>query len=307
MSAPVPSASGSAQTVLVVGSANLDVSVPVEHLPVPGETVLGGDALWSPGGKGANQAVAAARLGRTVGFVGCVGSDAAGRQLLDALDTDGVSFAGRIIDDVPSGLAMIAVSADGENSITVSPGANSRLTPADVQAAIAATTPAVVLGQFEVPLDAVAAAGTSSRLIINPAPAVGPSPALAAVLDAASIVVPNQGELAQLLGVAPATTRDVLVDQARELAADTVVVTLGGDGALVVENSNVVFVPAISVEAVDTTAAGDAFCGGLADGLADGLDVAEAVQWAVRVAAVAVTRRGAQQSLGTRPEALAIG
>ncbi len=292
--------------VLVVGSANLDISVPVEHLAVPGETVLGGDALWSPGGKGANQAVAAARLGRSVAFVGCVGSDPAGQQLLDALDADGVTFVGRVIDGVPTGLAMIAVAADGENSITVSPGTNARLTVDDVRAAVEAVRPSVVLAQFEVPLAALAVAGATGRLIVNPAPAVGPSAELSAVLDAASIVVPNQGELAQLLGFDTATTQDELVDQARALPTDTVVVTLGAAGALVVEGDVVMMVPSIRVDAVDTTAAGDAFCGGLADGIADGLSVADAARWAVRVAAVAVMRRGAQQSLGTRAEALAI-
>lgn len=293
--------------LVVVGSANLDISVPVDHLPVPGETVLGGDALWSPGGKGANQAVAASRLGRSVAFVGCVGADGAGKQLLDALNSDGVAFAGRVIDDVPTGLAMIAVSADGENSITVSPGTNARLTAADVAAAIEKNQPSVVLAQFEVPLAALAACGGSGRLIVNPAPAVEPSEELSAILDAASIVVPNQGELAQLLGVEPAVTQDEIVDQARLLPAETVVVTLGAAGALVVDGAQALMVSSVPVAAIDTTAAGDAFCGGLADGIADGLPVAEAAQWAARVAAVAVTRRGAQQSLGTRAEALAIG
>lgn len=297
---------GRVSDLLVVGSANLDVSVPVQHLPVPGETVLGGDALWSPGGKGANQAVAAARLGRSVAFVGCVGDDAAGQQLLAALDADGVVFAGRVIKGVPTGLAMIAVSEDGENSITVSPGTNARLQAVDVADAIAAVQPSVVLAQFEVPLAALAAAGTHGRLIVNPAPAAGPSPELSAVLDAASIVVPNQGELAQLLGVPTANSHDELVDQARALPAETVVITLGAAGALIVDGPDVLMVPSIAVDAVDTTAAGDAFCGGLADGIADGRSIADAAQWAARVAAVAVTRRGAQNSLGTRAEALAL-
>lgn len=293
--------------VLVIGSANLDISVPVDHLPAPGETVLGGDALWSPGGKGANQAVAAARLGRSVAFVGCLGVDSAGHQLMDALLADGISFAGRWTDGVPTGLAMIAVAADGENSITVSPGANARLTADDVTAAVAAKRPAVVLAQFEVPLAALAAAEGHGRLIVNPAPAVGPSDALSAVLGAASIVVPNQGELAQLLGVEAAVGRDELIDQAQSLPAETVVVTLGSAGALVVDGRATTPIAPINVDAVDTTAAGDAFCGGLADGIADGLSVVDAARWAARVAAVAVTRRGAQQSLGNRADALAVG
>ncbi len=295
--------------ILVIGSANLDVSVPVEHLALPGETVLGGDALWSPGGKGANQAVAAARLGRSVAFVGCVGADAAGEQLLASLDGAGVAFAGRVLADVPSGLAMIAVSADGENSITVSPGANARLSAEDVERALVATTPSVLLAQFEVPLPAIAAvAGSPGRLILNPAPARGHSEDLERVLALSSVVVPNQGELAMLVGAERGQSIDDLVDQARLLSSvDAVVVTLGGDGALVVEGSTVEVVPVVSVAVVDTTAAGDAFCGGLADGLAAGSSVLDAARWAARVAAVAVTRRGAQASLGTREDALAIG
>ncbi len=295
--------------ILVIGSANLDVSVPVEHLALPGETVLGGDALWSPGGKGANQAVAAARLGRSVSFVGCVGADAAGEQLLASLDGAGVAFVGRVLADVPSGLAMIAVSADGENSITVSPGANARLSRADVERALVETKPSVLLAQFEVPLPAIAAvAGTTGRLILNPAPAQVQSEDLERVLALSSVVVPNQGELAMLVGAERGESIDDLVDQARLLSSvDAVVVTLGGDGALVVEGSTVEVVPVVPVAVVDTTAAGDAFCGGLADGLAAGSSVLDAARWAARVAAVAVTRRGAQASLGTREDALAIG
>lgn len=295
--------------ILVIGSANLDVSVPVAHLARPGETVLGGDALWSPGGKGANQAVAAAKLGRSVSFVGCVGADAAGEQLLASLERAGVAFVGRVLDDVPSGLAMIAVSADGENSITVSPGANAHLSPSDVERAVADTEPSVLLAQLEVPLSAIAAAaGAAGRLILNPAPAQARSDELDRVLAVSSIVVPNQGELAVLVGADRADTIDELVDQARQLsAADAVVVTLGADGALVVEGSTVDVVPVVPVTVVDTTAAGDAFCGGLADGLAAGSSVLDAARWAARVAAVAVTRRGAQAALGTREDALAIG
>ncbi len=301
--------------ILVVGSANLDVSVPVPHLALPGETVLGGDALWSPGGKGANQAVAAARLGRSVAFVGCLGADAAGDQLRASLGEAGVDFIGRVLPDVPSGLAMIAVSATGENSITVSPGANARLTGDDVERALAEAAPSIILAQFEVPLGSIAAVaastaagGGAARLVLNPAPAQASSDDLARVLDLASVVVPNQGELAMLVGAEVVSSIDDLVDQARLLgSADAVVVTLGGAGALVVEGSNVDLVPALPVEVVDTTAAGDAFCGGLADALAGGSSVIDAARWAARVAAVAVTRRGAQTSLGTRHDAMAIG
>lgn len=294
--------------ILVIGSANLDISVSVDHLPRPGETVLGGDALWTSGGKGANQAVAAARLGRRVGFVGCVGGDPAGEQLLASLDEAGVQFLGRVLPETPSGLAMISVSADGENLITVSPGTNARLGKGDVRRVLARSGPSVILAQFEIPLEAIiAATGNSSRLVVNPAPAQGPSAELDEVLGAASVVVPNRGELAKLLAADPATSLDEAVDQARSLPAEAVVVTLGSDGALVVEDGVVEQIPALDVDVVDTTSAGDAFCGGLADGLAGGATMTEAARWATRVAAVAVTKRGTQNSLGTRDEVLAIG
>lgn len=294
--------------ILVIGSANLDISVPVDHLPQPGETVLGGDALWSPGGKGANQAVAAARLGRRVGFLGFIGGDPAGKQLLDSLEEAGVEFLGRVLPETPTGLALISVSADGENLITVSPGTNARLGGGDVHRVLARIAPSVILAQFEVPLSAVVAAGSSgSRLVVNPAPAQGPSADLDRVMEEASIVVPNRVELAQLAAASPADSIDDIVDQARSLPVDAVVVTLGPDGALVVDGGAVEQIPPIRVDVVDTTAAGDAFCGGLADGLASGASVPEAARWATRVAAVAVTRRGAQASLGTRDDVLAVG
>lgn len=294
--------------ILVIGSANLDISVSVDHLPRPGETVLGGDALWTPGGKGANQAVAAARLGRRVGFVGCLGGDPAGKQLLESLDAAGVEFLGRVLPETPSGLAMISVSADGENLITVSPGTNARLSAGDVKRVLARTAPSVILAQFEVPLEAITGADLgSSRLVVNPAPAQGPSAELDRVLDMASVVVPNRGEMARLLGAGPATSIDEAIDQARSLPVDSVIVTLGADGALVVDGGVVEQIPPLDVDVVDTTSAGDAFCGGLADGLADGATVTEAARWATRVAAVAVTKRGTQNSLGTRDEVLAIG
>lgn len=300
--------------IAVVGSINLDVSVPVPHLPLPGETVLGDDALWSPGGKGANQAVAAARLDCLVSMVGAVGTDAAGDDMLRALEVEGIDFEGSRLEDVPTGLAviMVATSGDaaGENSIAVSSGANAHVTAAMVAASESVRNAAVVLTQFEIPLDAVATAIASARgkVIVNPAPVpdVGSPSDLARAIEGAHVLVPNQGELAQLAGAARASSRDELIDQARSLAVDSVVVTLGGDGALVVTGSEVTTIPTVPVPVVDTTAAGDAFCGGLADALAGGSDLVAAAHWAARVAAVAVTRRGAQASLGTRADVLAL-
>lgn len=300
-----------AAEIVVVGSLNLDVSVPVASIPTPGETVLGGDALWSPGGKGANQAVAAARLGRRVAMVGCVGDDDAGRRLLTGLDADGVDRRGvRSLDGVPTGLAMIAVDPTGENVIVVSPGANGRVDATAVRDEPAVQSAAALLVQFEIPLDALVAAAetTSGIVIVNPAPAPpGLSAELDALLDAASVVVPNRGELASLVGGESAQSDRVIEAQARVLSERgcDVVVTLGADGALVVTEGVAHHVDAEAVDAVDATAAGDSFCGALADALVDGAGLVDATRWATRVAAVTVTRRGAQDSLPGRADVLA--
>jgi ribokinase len=286
--------------IAVVGSLNLDLVVRVSRLPARGETVSGDDVFRNPGGKGANQAVAAARLGRGVAMVGCVGGDEAGRELLASLEADAVDRSRvRVVDGVPTGTAFITVSEDGENQIVISPGANARLTPDDVATAgTALAAAAVTLLQLEVPLEAVAAAARTAggTVVLNPAPVRALPSALLGEVD---VLVPNRVELAQLAaGRVPAT-----VDEAAELAgrlpARAVVVTLGADGALVVDHGRARHVPAVPVRPVDTTAAGDAFCGGLADTLAAGATLEDAARRAVRVAAAACLRQGAQASLPT--------
>ena len=288
------------QSVAVVGSLNLDLVIRVPELSGPGETVSGGDLFRNPGGKGANQAVAAARLGRRVAMVGCVGDDAARRELLGSLADAGVDTAHvRVVDGVPSGTAFITVGEDGENQIVVSPGANARLAAADVDAAGAALeAAAVTLLQLEIPLEVVAAAAATAagRVVLNPAPVRELPGGLLAGVD---VLVPNRVELAQLAGAAVPETVEDAADLARRLPARAVVVTLGADGALVVEGGQASHVPAVPVTAVDTTAAGDAFCGGLADALAGGASLQEAARRAVRVAAAACLRPGAQASLPT--------
>jgi ribokinase len=290
----------SGPAVAVVGSLNLDLVVRAARLPGPGETVSGDDVFRNPGGKGANQAVAAARLGRRVAMVGCVGDDAAGRELLESLagaevDTERV----RVVDGVPSGTAFITVGDDGENQIVVSPGANARLTAADVDdARPALEAAAVTLLQLEVPLEVVAAAAATAggRVVLNPAPVRDLPGGLLAGVD---VLVPNRVELAQLAGARPPSSVEEAAELAGRLPTRAVVVTLGADGALVVEDGRVTHVPAVPVRPVDTTAAGDAFCGGLADALAGGASLQEAARRAVRVAAAACLRPGAQASLPT--------
>jgi ribokinase len=256
-----------------------------------------------PAGPAADPAVAAARLGRRVAMVGCVGDDDAGRALLASLQADGVDRSRvRVVDGVPSGTAFITVSEDGENQIVVSPGANAHLTGADVAAAEAALrAAAVTLLQLEVPLEAVAAAARAAggRVVLNPAPVRDLPEELLGQVD---VLVPNRVELAQLAGGPVPQTVDDAVRLAGRLAARAVVVTLGADGVLVVEDGQAGHVPAVPVRPVDTTAAGDAFCGGLADALAGGAGLGDAAQRAVRVAAAACLRQGAQASLPTPSE-----
>ena len=289
-------------SVAVVGSLNLDLVIRVAELPGPGETVSGGDLFRNPGGKGANQAVAAARLGRRVAMVGCVGDDQAGHELLASLEAAGVDGSGvRVVEGVPSGTACITVSEDGENQIVVSPGANARLTPDDVAAAAAVRSAAVTLLQLEVPLETVAAAARAAggRVVLNPAP-VRALPA--ELLGRIDVLVPNRIELARLAGGPVPRTVEQAAELAGRLGGRAVVVTLGADGALVVEDGRAGHVPAVPVRPVDTTAAGDAFCGGLADALAGGAGLQEAARRAVRVAAAACLRPGAQASLPTPAE-----
>ncbi len=289
--------------VCVFGSANLDIVVRVPNHPVAGETVLGGDHLRISGGKGANQAVAAALLGRRVTLVGRVGDDPAGAELRAAIEHHGVDTSLLQTEiHCPSGLALIAVGPDGDNSIVVSPGANDRVSVDDVdRAAHALQQAAVTLLQLEVPIEAVteAAEAAGGIVILNPAPAQALTSRL---LESVDVLVPNETELALLSGSPVATTFDEAVDQARLLPAARTVVTLGAQGALIVDETSVHHQPAPSVTPVDTTAAGDAFCGALADVLAEGGSLNDAVGWGVMVGSATTLRLGAQTSLPTAAE-----
>ncbi len=290
--------------VAVVGSVNLDFVVPVERQPAPGETVLGGDHRPLPGGKGANQAVAAARLGRRVAMIGRVGADGHGRSLRAALEAEGVDTRLLVEDpEAPTGLALIAVAADGDNTIVVSPGANGRVDRTDVaRADDVLRHAAVTLIQQEIPEAAVAAAvrAAGGTVVLNPAPARRPDLSVLARVD---VLVPNRTELAILTGTdVPRRAEEAAALAARLDGPRAVVVTLGVEGALVLTGAHVEYLPAPAVAAVDTTGAGDAFCGGLADALAGGAEVVEAARWSVRVAAASVTQPGAQAGMPTRAE-----
>ncbi|MFG3123333.1 ribokinase [Streptomyces sp. NPDC048201] len=296
--------------LLVVGSANADLVVGVERRPGAGETVLGGDLAVHPGGKGANQAVAAARLGARTALLARVGDDGHGTLLLDSLRSAGVYTSAVLTGGAPTGVALITVDPSGDNSIVVSPGANARLTGGDVRAAGGVLGAArVVSAQLEIPLETVAELVRSlpegTRFVLNPSP---PRPLPAEVLAACDPLVVNEHEARVLLGDEGAG--DDPAEWARRLLAlgpRSVVVTLGARGALVCDASGARAVPSVVVDAVDTTGAGDAFTAALAWQLGAGAEPVRAAAFAARVGAAAVTRRGAQESYPTAAEVAALG
>jgi ribokinase len=291
--------------VFVVGSINQDFVLKVERRPKPGETVT--DAVLSThnGGKGANQAAAAALLGGSVVLLGRVGDDGFGGPLVRALEEKGVDTA--LIEEAhgsSTGTAFITVTEDGENSITVAPGANRRLTPEDVDAARGAIAGAAVLvAQMEVPRECVAravevAGGVGTRAVLNLAP---PFNVPRAVLEGLDPLVVNEHEAAFLLGEGVEGIEAALAASSRLLALGpkSAVVTVGADGAVFAEGDDAGHVPAPEADVVDTTGAGDAFVGALALRLARGASLGEAVSYAVRAGSAAVTREGAQGALPT--------
>ncbi|MBE8469655.1 ribokinase [Streptomyces justiciae] len=291
--------------LLVVGSANADLVIGVERRPAAGETVLGSDLAVHPGGKGANQAVAAARLGASTALLARVGDDGHGRLLLDSLRSAGVDTVGVLVGGAPTGVALITVDPSGDNSIVVSPGANGRLTPEDVRAAGSLFHASrVVSAQLEIPLETVVAVASSlapdSRFVLNPSP---PRPLPAVLLAACDPLIVNEHEAKVILG--DSAIGDDPEDWARILLAKgprSVVVTLGAEGALVASKDGVRRVASVKVDAVDTTGAGDAFTAALAYRLGTGASLEEAAAYAARVGAAAVTKEGAQDSFPTAAE-----
>ena len=291
--------------VVVVGSANVDFVVQTPHIPRPGETVLGHNFVMAMGGKGANQAVGMARLGAEVSFVARVGQDVFGDQCLEAYRAEGIDtrFVSRDADEA-TGVALIAVAADGENSITVASGANMRLLPEHVHAAEAAFRDAdVLVMQLEVPVETVLAAAQLAarhgvRVVLNPAPAQKLPSELLALVD---VLTPNRIELAMLLGVSEADVAALsdaqLAERALSLGVSNAVITLGAEGALVADATGAQRVPPFAVTPVDTTAAGDAFNAGLAVALGRGEPLAVAARYGAACGALATTKVGAQPSL----------
>ncbi len=287
--------------IVVVGSANIDRTVVVAHFPEPGETVTGGPVAAGQGGKGANQAVVAARFGRSVAFVGRVGSDADGRSIRADLRSEGVDVSYLRDSPGPSGAAFICVDPHAENFIVVSPGANALVTREDVAAATDQLVQArVLLVQLEVPLEAVKAAlelAVGVR-VLNPAPA---RPLPEDLLSRVDVLIPNTSELGTLTGTTCPSAHAEIAELASILGVDNVIVTLGADGALVINHGKYQHLPALPVRPVDTTGAGDTFCATVADGLARDLSLIVAAKRAVRAAGRATTAKGARPRVPLSP------
>jgi ribokinase len=294
--------------IVVIGSTNTDMVVKAARIPAPGETILGGRFLMNPGGKGANQAVAAARLGGEVTFVAKVGDDLFGREAKALFEKEGINIRHVFTDaSEPSGVALIMVDAKGENCISVASGANGALTSADLAAARAEIEEAgLVLMQLETPVETVLcaaqwAAAKGVPVVLNPAPACTLP---AALLGCLSLITPNETEAELLTGI---KVTDVTSARASAIVlcakgVKRVVITLGSRGAFVYADGHGTLVPAFKVEAVDTTAAGDVFNGALAVALTEEVPLVEAVRFAAQAAAIAVTRMGAQASAPYRKE-----
>jgi len=290
--------------VLVIGSLNADLVVRAPHFPQPGETISGDDLQIIPGGKGANQAVAAARQEASVAMVGRVGKDSFGPFLLNSLKSDSVDITNVLTDESATGTAIIVVDANGQNSIVLSAGANGKVTPKDIDALKIEAK--VLLLQLEIPLKTVIHAAKWGKqkgmtVILNPAPARELPDELIANLD---YILPNETDLNLLTGISitdiPSAERAATVLLNR--GAKNVIVTLGSKGAILISNDQATQEKAYKVDVLDTTAAGDAFIGGFASALIGGVEIEEALKYANVCGALATTKFGAQPSLPTKEE-----
>lgn len=296
--------------ILIVGSSNTDMVIKTHNFPSPGETILGGRFLMNAGGKGANQAVAAARLGGMVTFVGKIGDDIFGKQAVQQLEDEGINVDFVAVDpENPSGVALITVDKKGENSIVVAPGSNGTLSAADFDKAIAELYESeYVLMQLEIPIPTVEhiarmAALKQKKVVLNPAPAASLTDEL---LQNLYIITPNETEAELLTGIKVTDESSALkaASALNEKGVEIVIITMGSAGAFLLANGNSEIIEAPKVEAVDTTAAGDTFNGALVVALSEGKTIQESIVFANKAAAISVTRIGAQSSVPFRKEIL---
>jgi len=296
--------------IIVIGSSNTDMVIKSKKLPVPGETILGGTFLMNPGGKGANQAVAAARLGGNVTFVTKTGNDMFGVEAMNIFDNEGIDTR-YIIKDAknPSGVALIIVDENGENSIVVAPGSNGTLSSYDINDEVFETKQSdLFLLQLEIPVGTVEfvaekAVNNKNRVILNPAPARLLSDDL---LSCLYLITPNETEAEILTGIKvhDAVTAEKAALKLRDKGVQNVVLTMGASGAYLLSGAISKMIHVIPVKAIDTTAAGDVFNGALAVAISEGKEIADAVVFANKAASISVTRMGAQASTPYRNEIL---
>lgn len=289
-------------SIVVIGSSNTDMVVKTDHLPVPGETIVGGEFFIYPGGKGANQAVAAARLGGQVSLVASIGGDIFGKRSIELIATVGIDVSGIISNEnEASGVALITVDKNGENCITVAPGSNATLYPRSIERSVELIRSAsIVMMQLEIPLETIIYAAqlcrnTNATFILNPAPACRLPDSLFPDID---IITPNEKEAEMLTGImiSDLSSASMAAQILKDKGAGIVIITLGKQGALIVTDDFEQHVPSIIVDAIDTTGAGDIFNGALAVALANGMELTAAVAFACKAAALSVTRLGAQSS-----------
>ena len=295
-------------SIVVVGSTNTDMVIKTSHLPQPGETILGGTFFMSAGGKGANQAVAAARLGGSVVFIAKTGYDIFGKQSIELFEKEGIDISGIQRDHYqPSGVALITVDDKGENCIVVAPGANAALTPDDIdEVKDRIEGESLLLVQLETPLATVEyvaniASSRKIKFVLNPAPAAKLGDEL---LKKISIITPNQKEAEMLTGIKiidPSSAKQA-ADLLHNKGVETVIITMGAAGAFVLHEEKYSMIAGHKVDVVDTTAAGDVFNGALVVALSEGKPMDDAVSFACKAAAISVTRLGAQASAPTREE-----
>ncbi len=296
--------------IVIIGSSNIDMVVKTNKIPVPGETVLGGEFFMNPGGKGANQAVSVARLAGNSILISKVGNDIFGKQSIQLFQEEGIDINGVGIDENhPTGVALITVDEQGENSIVVAPGANANLRPEDVKQTIKDHLDArIVLMQLEIPLETVKfsaqlAVENGIKVILNPAPA---DPEVKEILPYIDIITPNTTEAEILSGirVSDLKSAEKAARAIYEQGVENVIVTMGRYGALVLESGKVSHVPAEEVIPVDSTGAGDAFNGALAVALSEGKSVVDSVRFACQAAAFTVKKLGAQSTMPYRKEVI---
>jgi ribokinase len=294
--------------IVVIGSSNTDMVIKADRLPVPGETIIGSQFMMNPGGKGANQAVAVARMGGKVSLITKTGNDLFGKQSIELYNAEDIGTNYVFFDmKNPSGVALISVDAFGENCILVAPGANGTLSIDDIEKArTEIENTGILLMQLEIPMETVEyaaeiAAAKNVKVILNPAPAQGLSSNLLKNID---IITPNKTEAELLTGIKVSdwASAKKAADMISAKGVNIVVITLGSKGALIKEKNQYHKIDAEKVNAIDTVAAGDTFCGTLCVGLSEGMTVIEAVKLACKASAITVTRMGAQSSIPYRKE-----